>query len=104
MARTLGRLKHMPDSSRSLASTHDTINTLINMTNSEDDEEVDAAVLALKNLSMVPSVGVLIADCSGLEVPFTSHIPNSKPVAYPICRNYSSSKPVLDFQETVLPS
>ncbi|KAG0556274.1 hypothetical protein KC19_11G040400 [Ceratodon purpureus] len=68
MARTLGRLKHMPDSSRSLASTRDTITTLINMTSSDDEEEVDAAVLALKNLSTVPSVGILIADCSGLEV------------------------------------
>ena len=76
MARTLGRLKHMPDSSRSLASTRDTITTLINMTSSDDEEEVDAAVLALKNLSTVPSVGILIADCSGLEVLSQASKPN----------------------------
>lgn len=68
MARTLARLEHMPDSSRSLASTRETIKTLTNMTNSEDEEEVDSAILALKNLSTSPTVGVLIADCTGLEV------------------------------------
>lgn len=68
MARTLARLEHMPDSSRSLASTRETIKTLTNMTNSEDEEEVDSAILALRNLSTSPAVGVLIADCTGLEV------------------------------------
>lgn len=73
MARTLARLEHMPDSSRSLASSRDAIKTLINMANSEDEEEVDAAILALKNLSTAPTAGVVIADCIGLEVPFTMH-------------------------------
>lgn len=73
MARTLAHLEHMPESSRSLASTRETIKTLTNMMNSEDEEVVDAAILALKNLSTTPAVGVLIADCTGLEVPFTSH-------------------------------
>lgn len=68
MARTLARLEHMPDSSRSLASSRDAIKTLINMANSEDEEEVDAAILALKNLSTAPTAGVVIADCIGLEV------------------------------------
>lgn len=72
MARTLARLEHMPESSRSLASSRESIKTLTNMMNSEDEEVVDAAILALKNLSITPVVGVLIADCTGLEVPFTS--------------------------------
>ncbi|KAG0608925.1 hypothetical protein M758_8G143700 [Ceratodon purpureus] len=68
MARTLARLEHMPESSKSLASTRETIKTLTNMTNSEDEEEVDSAILALKNLSASQPVGILIADCTGLEV------------------------------------
>jgi len=64
----------MPESSRSLANTREVINTLTNMMNSEDEEVVDAAILALKNLSTAPTVGVLIANCTGLEVPFTIHI------------------------------
>lgn len=71
MARTLARLEHMPESSRSLASSRESIKTLTNMMNSEDEEVVDAAILALKNLSITPTVGILIADCTGLEVPFT---------------------------------
>ena len=70
MARTLARLEHMPDGSRSLASSRETIRTLTNMTNSEDEKEVDSAILALKNLSTSPTVGVLIANCAGLEVHF----------------------------------
>lgn len=73
MARTIARLEHMPDSSRSLASTREIIKTLTNMSNSEDEEEIDAAILALKNLSINPTVGVLIADCTGLEVHFQRH-------------------------------
>jgi hypothetical protein len=68
MARTLAQLEHMPESSRSLASTREVIKTLTNMMNSEDEEVVDSAILALKNLSTTPAVGVLIADCTGLEV------------------------------------
>lgn len=68
MARTLAHLEHMPESSRSLANTREVINTLTNMMNSEDEEVVDAAILALKNLSTAPTVGVLIANCTGLEV------------------------------------
>lgn len=74
MARTLARLTHMPDTSKRAASTRDSIFTLTNMMNSAKEEEVDSAIAAVKNLSGVTSVCSLIAECSGLEVCFTSDL------------------------------
>lgn len=71
MAKTLARLKHMPESSKILASSQDTITALTNMTKSRDADEVNAAIGALENLSKAPRVGTVISACSGLEVIFT---------------------------------
>lgn len=68
MAKTLARLKHMPESSKILASSQDTITALTNMTKSRDADEVNAAIGALENLSKAPRVGTVISACSGLEV------------------------------------
>lgn len=70
MAKTLAHLAHMPDTSKRVASTRDSIFTLTNMMNSAKKEEVDSAIAAVKNLSDVTSVCSLIAECSGLEVCF----------------------------------
>ena len=42
--------------------------------NSAKEDEVDSAIAAVKNLSGVTSVCPLIAECSGLEVCFTSDL------------------------------
>ncbi|KAH7365279.1 hypothetical protein KP509_18G018200 [Ceratopteris richardii] len=52
MARTLARL-HMPEASKTLTATEETIRTLASMAESPIDEEMEAAILAMENLSSV---------------------------------------------------
>lgn len=70
MAKTLGRL-HMPDSSKEIVATTETISTLIEMVNSDDGENHEgclAAVKALESLSSVPSISRIVENIGGIQI------------------------------------
>lgn len=67
MAKTLGRL-HMPDKSKELVATTETISTLIEMIDSENNEACAAAISALENLSSVLSISKIIENIGGIQI------------------------------------
>uniref|UniRef100_A0A0D6R5Z6 RING-type E3 ubiquitin transferase n=1 Tax=Araucaria cunninghamii TaxID=56994 RepID=A0A0D6R5Z6_ARACU len=67
MAKTLGRL-HMPDRSKEIVATTETISTLIEMMNSENHEGCRAAINALESLSSVPSISTIIEKIGGIQI------------------------------------
>ncbi|KAH9323755.1 hypothetical protein KI387_018394 [Taxus chinensis] len=70
MAKTLGRL-HMPDSSKEIVATTETISTLIEMMNNDNTENHEgclAAINALESLSSVSSISRKLENVGGIQI------------------------------------
>eukprot|EP00250_Pteridium_aquilinum_P035162 c8755_g1_i1 orf=82-2883(+) len=66
MAKTLGRL-HMPDSSKAVAATEETMRTLADMAESAREEEREAAVMAMESLSSVSAARQGLVEAGALR-------------------------------------